>query len=168
MKRKSILRILTVVAVMIGAVVMFARQAPSTVDPSPAPAWELSDLDGKTVKSSEYAGKVVVLNFWATWCPPCRLEIPGFIDFQNKHDKKDVVIVGVSLDQTGTAGVKEFAEKMKMNYPLVMGNAEIVEAYGGIQAIPTTFIIDREGQIRNVHRGYLTKSALEKAVKPLL
>ena len=167
MKRK-VSRVIALLAVLVGALVIFAKQrAPDPVDPEPAPRWVLQDLDGETVRSSDFAGKVVVLNFWATWCPPCRMEIPGFVKLQEELGA-DVTIVGVSLDQTGVAEVKAFSERMKINYPVVMGNAEIVSDYGGIEAIPTTFIIDRDGQIRNVHRGYLTRGALENAVKPLL
>ncbi len=161
------MRMFVLLAVGIGALVIFAKQAPSSVEPSPAPEWALRDLEGETVRSADFAGKVVVLNFWATWCPPCRMEIPGFVKFQEEFGE-DVTIVGVSLDQTGVADVKAFSEGMKINYPVVMGDAEIVADYGGVQAIPTTFIIDREGQIRNVHQGYLSRRELEKVVVPLL
>lgn len=169
MMKKKIFRIVAVAAVLAGAgVVLFAKQTPNAVDPTPAAAWELRDLDGEVVRSTDFEGKVVVLNFWATWCPPCRVEIPGFTRVQEEYEEQGVVIVGVSLDQTGAAGVQAFSEEMEINYPVVMGDQKIVEAYGGIQALPTTFFIDRNGDIRNVHGGYLSRRALVKTIQPLL
>jgi peroxiredoxin len=135
---------------------------------SDAPAWELKDLDGKAVKLADFKGKVVVLDFWATWCPPCRAEIPGFIELQKQYGEKGLAIVGVSLDQAGAATVKAFVEKNKMNYPVVMGDDTTVKAYGGINGIPTTFVIDRKGKIAGKHIGFADKAKFEKEIKPLL
>jgi cytochrome c biogenesis protein CcmG/thiol:disulfide interchange protein DsbE len=133
-----------------------------------APAWELKDLDGKTVKSSDFKGKVVILNFWATWCPPCRKEIPDFIELQKQYGAQGLAIVGVSLDRDGPATVKKFQKSNNINYPLVMGNNEVTEAYGGVESIPTTFIIDRAGKIVGKHVGLAPKATFEKELKPLL
>lgn len=165
----KIVRALALAGVVVGAgVVFFARQTPSAVEPSPAPAWALRGLDGEPMTSADFAGKVVVLNFWATWCPPCRIEIPGFVRVQKEYEDQGLVIIGVSLDQTGPAAVAQFAQQMEINYPLVMGDAAVAEAFGGVQALPTTFFIDRDGDIRNVHTGYLSRRALKKTVRPLL
>ena len=91
----------------------------------------------------------MVVDFWATWCPPCRAEIPGYIELQKKYGKDGLVIIGVSLDQKGPAVVKPFMEKFGINYPIVMGDDDVTAAFGGMDAIPTTFIIDRAGQIRD-------------------
>ena len=133
-----------------------------------APAWELKTVDGKTIRSSDFKGKIVVLDFWATWCPPCRAEIPGFVELQKQYARDGVVVIGVSLDQGEPAAVKKFAEKLGVNYPIVLGDQDIVRAFGGVESIPTTFIIDREGRIVSRHVGFTEKSDLEKDIKPLL
>jgi thiol-disulfide isomerase/thioredoxin len=133
-----------------------------------APAWELSDPDGKPVKSSDFAGKVVILDFWATWCPPCKAEIPGFVELQEKYRDKGLVIVGVSLDEQGPAVVKPFMQQFQINYPIVMGDEKTAQDFGGVTAIPTTFIIDKAGNIVKKHVGFAPKENFEKEITPLL
>lgn len=133
-----------------------------------APPWRLKNLDGRFVQLSDFRGKVVLLNFWATWCPPCRAEIPDLVALQEKYGAQGLVVVGVSLDTTGAAKVKAFAQKMKINYPMLMGNDETVAAYGNFQSIPTTFFIDRAGRVAGTHEGGADQATLEAAVKPLL
>jgi peroxiredoxin len=168
MSNRKLLHASIFASLLVGAVVLLANRGPQSVEPSVAPAWELRDLEGQVVKSSDFDGKVVVLNFWATWCPPCRIEIPGFTDVQEEFREKGLVIVGVSLDEAPPEAVAEFSRQMEINYPVVMGDASIVHAYGGITALPTTFFIDRDGMIRNVHRGYLDKNAFKRTIEPLL
>ena len=134
----------------------------------PAPSWELQDLDGKTVHSSDFKGKVVVLDFWATWCPPCRAEIPGFIELQRKYQAQGLAVVGVSVDQASSDTVKTFAQKLGINYPVVLTDTKVVTAYGGIDGLPTTFIIDRAGSIVKQHLGFTEKSEIESEIKSLL
>ena len=134
----------------------------------PAPGWTLQDLAGKTVHASDFKGKVVILDFWATWCPPCRAEIPGFIDLQKKYQDQGLIIVGVSMDDGGVDTVKSFVQKMGMNYPVVMSDTNVVSAYGNIEAIPTTFIIDRTGRIVTQHLGLTKESEFETEIKSLL
>ena len=133
-----------------------------------SPEWELKRIDGTTMSSAELAGKVVVIDFWATWCPPCRDEIPGYIEMQKELEAKGLVIVGVSLDQKGPGVVEKFAQQFKINYPLVMGDEGVVKAFGGIEAIPTTFLIDRDGQVRHRKVGMMHRSDYEPLVKSLL
>ena len=156
----------------IAAIALFARANPSNDSPahtaSPASAWELKDLDGRTISSSQYAGKVVILDFWATWCPPCRAEIPGFVELQKAYGDRGLVVVGVSLDQGGAGPVREFMRRFGMNYPVVMGDEVVARAFGGVEAVPTTFIIDRHGRLVATHVGYTEKEEFERAIKPLL
>jgi peroxiredoxin len=118
-----------------------------------APDFELKGLDGKTVKLSEYRGKVVILDFWATWCPPCREEIPHFIKLQKELGDEGLAIIGVSLDQTDSP-VKSFIKEHGINYPVVMGDRNLASKYGGVRAIPTTFVIDKKGEIAKKYVGY--------------
>ena len=123
---------------------------------------------GKPVKLSDFKGKVVILDFWATWCPPCRTEIPGFVAIQKKYADKDFTVVGVSLDEQGPSVVKSFIHSFGMNYPVVMGDQKVVVDYGGIEAIPTTFVIDRQGNIVATFQGLTDPDTFEAVIDPLL
>jgi thiol-disulfide isomerase/thioredoxin len=134
----------------------------------PAPAWTLKDLDGNPVSLSDFKGKVVVLDLWATWCPPCRAEIPHFIELQNEWKDKGVTIVGMSLDSTGPADVAKFAKDNGMNYPIVMGDGTTASAYGADQGIPTTVVIDKKGNIVATHLGLTDKDVFEGDIQKAL
>ena len=134
----------------------------------PSPAWQLTTLDGKPIGKDTLKGKIVVLDFWATWCPPCVREIPGYVQLQKKYADKGLVIVGLSVDQKGAAVVEPFAKKNAVNYPLALVSPEIVETFGGIEAIPTTFLIDREGKIRHRKVGAMETEDYEKLILSLL
>ena len=134
----------------------------------PSPAWTARNLEGKEVSSSKFEGDVMILAFWATWCPPCRREIPSFIDLQATYGDRGLQVVGLSVDQKGPALVETFARETGINYPVLMADKTIVEAFGGVRSIPTTFIIDREGRIVSKHIGYKSKAALEREIEALL
>ena len=135
---------------------------------APAPSWQLRDVDGKTVRSLDFKGKVVILDFWATWCGPCRAELPGFVELQKRYERQGLAVIGVSVDQIGPAEVKKFAQQLGVNYPVVLADADTAQAFGGIDAIPTTILIDREGRIVKQHPGFTEKDEFEKELKPLL
>jgi peroxiredoxin len=133
-----------------------------------APNFGLKSSKGEVVELAKLKGKVVVINFWATWCGPCRAEIPGFLDIYRKYKSRGLEIVGISLDENGWDVVKPFVQKYKIRYPVVLGDRKVVYDYGGIQAIPTTFIVDREGNVVGGQRGLLPEKQLEKMLKEVL
>jgi peroxiredoxin len=135
---------------------------------SAAPDFKLKDLAGKEVRLSDFKGKVVMVNFWATWCPPCVLEVPSFVKLRNLYHARGLEIIGISLDGGETEAVAGFAKKLKINYPIVMGTNDTVVAYGPMSGIPVTIIIDREGRIQSRLKGMMSFEKIEGAVKPLL
>jgi len=134
----------------------------------PAPDFSLRDLDGREVSLSQMRGKVVILNFWATWCPPCRQEIPDFVDLQKQYGAQGLQIVGVSMDQEGASVVRPFVQQNHINYTMLVDGQKIAGLYGGIQGIPTTFILDRQGRIAKKAVGFTSRSVFEKLVTGLL
>jgi peroxiredoxin len=145
-----------------------AESTPPKTGGNPAPAFTLQDLNGNNVSLADFKGKVVILDFWATWCPPCIKEIPDFIDLYDQYKDKGFAMVGISLDQAGIGVVKSFVEKYKVNYPILMADGQIHNKYGGITGIPTTFVIDPEGNIRQKYIGYRDKDVFEADIKALL
>jgi len=133
-----------------------------------APDFALQDLDGNTVRLSDYKGKVVILDFWATWCGPCRRGIPEFIELQEEFGDEKLVILGISVDQGDLSVVPKFAEQYGINYPVLYANQDIQMKYGPINSIPTAFIIDKEGKARDMAVGLRPKSYFKGVVDSLL
>ena len=133
-----------------------------------APNFSLKTADGKTLELKKLQGKVVVVNFWATWCGPCKAEIPGFLEVYQQYKSKGLEIVGVSLDRDGWKPVRPFIERYKITYPVVVGDGDLTVAYGGVDAIPTTFVVDKKGNIAARHVGYMDKKTFENLIKGLL
>jgi peroxiredoxin len=133
-----------------------------------APDFALKDAEGKLVHLSDYHGKVVLLDFWATWCGPCKIEIPWFMDFQRQNQEKGLVVLGVSMDDEGWEIVKPYLASMKVNYRVVIGNDHTAQLYGGVDALPTTFLIDRDGKIAAVHVGLVDRKDFENGIDELL
>ena len=139
-----------------------------------APSFSLLNLQGEKIDSRSFRGKVVLLDFWATWCPPCREEIPYLNELNSQYGKDGLVVVGIALDHGRSEEVKKFVEKNEVGYINLMGNDAVMEAFsnipgmGPIQGIPTVFIIDRQGQICGKFVGLTEKKVFEEAIKPLL
>lgn len=134
----------------------------------PAPDFALKDENGATVRLSDYRGKVVLLNFWATWCGPCKIEIPWFVEFESKYKDQGFAVIGVSMDEGGWDDVKPYLRRVKVNYRVVIGDDEVAQKYGSVEALPTSFLIDREGLIASVHVGLVPKSDYQKSIEALL
>jgi thiol-disulfide isomerase/thioredoxin len=136
-------------------------------NPQPIPPFLLRDLDGQVVSTAGWHGKVVLLNFWATWCPPCRDEIPEMIELQ-KRFKDKLQIVGVSMDDSPPDEVRQFAEEMKIDYPIVMGSRTLSGEYGGVPALPTTFVVNTDGRIVQKHEGIYPIDVYDSEIRSLL
>jgi cytochrome c biogenesis protein CcmG/thiol:disulfide interchange protein DsbE len=132
------------------------------------PTFSLKDASGQLVRPVDYKGKVVLLDFWATWCGPCGIEIPWFTDFQRKYKDRGFTVLGVSMDDGGWKDVKPFVAENKINYQIVLGDDKTSDLYGDVEALPTTFVIDREGRIASVHVGLVDKKEFDDAIQKLL
>jgi cytochrome c biogenesis protein CcmG/thiol:disulfide interchange protein DsbE len=132
-----------------------------------APDFSLSDVAGKPIKLSDFKGKVVLLNFWATWCGGCQTEIPWFIEFQNKYKEPGLSVIGASMDDDGWKSVTPYVNEKNVNYCIVIATQAVAKQYA-VEAMPATWLIDREGKIAAIHVGLVTKSAYEAEVETLL
>lgn len=126
-----------------------------------APDFTLESMEGENFTLSDYHGQVIVLNIWATWCPPCREEIPHFIEMQDELREDGVLFVGVSIDEEGWEVVRPFAEEFRINYPLVVDDGSIAASYGPFYGIPMSFLINRKGEVEHVAPGMVTKEILQ-------
>lgn len=131
------------------------------------PDFALNDANGRSIKLSTYKGRVVLLDFWATWCEGCKVEIPWYMDFQKKYKADGLSVVGVSMDEDGWKSVKPFLEKTPINYPIVVGNQDLAQRFG-VDALPVTLLIDRDGKIADQHVGMVNKDTFEGEIQILL
>jgi len=169
---------LVVVAVVAAAMLYFGLHATRNSGASrrpmgmgygtPAPDFTLESLDGKTVSLSEFKGKAVLVNFWATWCGPCKIETPWLVELQNQYGSQGLQIVGVAMDDSGKDEIARFAKEMGMNYPVLLGKEAVGEAYGGVPALPESFFVGRDGKIVDKIMGIEGKSDIETAIKKAL
>jgi peroxiredoxin len=132
-----------------------------------APDFTLSDSKDASVKLSDYKGRIVLLDFWATWCEGCKKEIPWYLEFQNKYKEGGLTVIGVSMDEEGWKAVKPFLEEKKVSYPVVIGDWDLAKIFG-ITALPATLLIDRDGKIADLHVGLVDKDAFENEIQTLL
>jgi peroxiredoxin len=134
----------------------------------PAANFTLLDSNGAKVTLASLKGKVVLLNFWATWCGPCQVEIPWFVEFNKTYKARGLAIVGVSMDEDGWKSVKPYLATKKIDYPIVVGTEDVAKAYGGVDSLPSTFMIDRDGKIAFSHSGLVGKDTYETEIRSLL
>ena len=146
-------------------------------DAKSAPEVTFKDLNGKDATLAQYKGKVVLVNFWATWCDPCYIEIPWLIEMQQKYEAKGFTVLGISMDEEGKAAVDPFlakerfnvnGEKLPMNYPIVIGNDEVADKFGGLLGYPTSFLISRDGKIVKKVQGLISYEEFTKAIEAQL
>lgn len=133
-----------------------------------APDFSLKDSEGKAVKLSDYKGKVVLLNFWATWCGPCKIEIPWFVEFEQKFKDRGFAVLGVAMDEEGWDVVRPYIQDKRVNYRVILGDDVTAQIYGGVESLPTTFMIDQEGRIASIHIGLISKSDYQNEIMQLL
>ena len=165
---RKILILLVALAAAFGPVGCGRTQTGKTGGAGKAPDFELEKFAGGKARLSDYRGKVVLLNFWATWCPPCLKEIPDFVDLYRELEADGLVILGISLDANPQRVLPGFIAKYKINYPILISGQKVAGDYGGITGIPTTFLIDREGTIRERYVGLRPRSIFEAAINNLL
>lgn len=176
MKRNTIILIVVavVVAVMLFTAPYLTKRAnlagggsakPGQVKGQPAPDFSLESLDGKPVRLADYRGKAVLLNFWATWCQPCKIEMPWFEELQKQYGSQGLQVVGIAMDDASKDEIGKFAKQMGVNYPILIGTESVGDAYGGVQFLPSTFFIDRDGKMVDHIFGLKSRSEIEDDVK---
>ena len=134
----------------------------------PAPDFELQSLDGKNVKLSDFRGKGVLLNFWATWCEPCKLEMPWFVELQKEYAAQGFQVIGVAMDDSSKEDIAKFAQKVGVNYPILIGKDEVGQSYGGVNVLPTTYFVDRDGKLVAREFGLQSRSVFVDHIKQAL
>jgi thiol-disulfide isomerase/thioredoxin len=166
--------IAAVVAAMLFAGIHVARKnrtggaGPGQLVGQNAPDFELQSLEGKNVKLSEFRGKAVLLNFWATYCGPCKIEMPWFVELQKEYGPQGFQIVGVAMDDASTEDIAKFAKEMGVNYPILLGKESVGDSYGGVAVLPTTFFVDRGGKITAREFGLQSRSVFVDNIKKAL
>ena len=153
-------------------------KADSALAPSPAPEtpkkgasapdFTLTDLRGNKLQLSSLKGKAVVVNFWATWCEPCKIEMPWLVDLQKKYGPQGLQILGVAMDDAEEQAIRDFAQKMGVNYPVLKGTEALADLYGGLDGLPATFFVDRSGKISDEAIGLMSQSLIEDSIKHAL
>ena len=133
-----------------------------------APQFVLRDVNGRTVRLSDYKGKVVLINFWATWCPPCRAEMPDLVRLQREHAKQGLQIIGITYPPERKSRVRRFARSLKVNYPIILGTRQIKARFSSEETLPLTVVINRDGSVSHIISGILLREEFEEQIKPLL
>jgi peroxiredoxin len=146
--------------------------APTAVQPQgsgeAAPPFSLKDVNGNSYSSTRFAGKPTVINFFTTWCPSCKEEIPGFVEVYNRHKDKGFELIGISLDTDTRGALPGFLAGNRIEYPVLLGDLDTLRAYGGFSSVPTTFFVGRDGKIKNIIVGYIGREVFDLEVRKLL
>ena len=173
MKRNpfALVVVAVVVALMLYLGLHMARRPSSTArltQSTVAPDFSLESLEGKSVRLSDLRGKAVLLNFWATWCSPCKIEMPWFVDLQKEYGAQGLQIVGVAMDDASKEDIAKFAKDMGVNYPILIGKEAVGDAYGGVPALPESFFIGRDGKLVDKIIGLKGKGEIEDSIRKAL
>jgi len=171
--------VIIVVAMVVAVMLVFgfnlSRRSPRAgvsanlqITGHPAPDFTLQSLDNKTVRLADFRGKTVLLNFWATWCEPCKIEMPWFVELQTQYAGEGLQVLGVAMDDAPQKDIAEFARGMGVNYPVLIGKEAVGDAYGGVQFLPETFYIDRNGKVVDKVFGLKGKAEIEEEIKKVI
>ena len=159
---------MTLRTTLCAAIIIAASAASVLAQEAKAPQFELKDLDGRSVRLSDFRGKVVLINFWAPWCPPCRAEMPDLVKLQRDHRKDGLQIIGVTYPPEKKSRVRRFARSLKVNYPIILGTREIKDRFSSEETLPLTIVINRNGKVSDIIIGILLREEFDEKIKPLL
>jgi len=159
---------MTLLGIALAATVIALSPARVSAQEVKAPRFELKDLNGRRVRLSDYQGKVVLINFWATWCPPCRAEMPDLVRLQRRHGKEGLQIIGITYPPESREQVRRFARSLKVNYPIILGTRELKARFSSDETLPLTVVIDRDGKVSDIIGGILLREEFDEKIKPLL
>ena len=159
---------MTLLGILFAAIAIAVAPAKVVRQEASPPQFELKDVNGRIVRLSDYRGKVILINFWATWCPPCRAEIPDLVKLQHDYGTEGLQIIGVSYPPQKKSRVVRFAKSLKVNYPIVLGTRELKARYSSDETLPLTVVIDRDGKVSEIISGILLREEFDEKIKPLL
>jgi thiol-disulfide isomerase/thioredoxin len=172
-RRTSIVVLVVAVTVALVLIARFRSYRPGSVavasiNRQMAPDFELQSLDGKTIHLSDFRGKAVLLNFWATWCQPCKIEMPWFEQLQKQYAPAGLQVIGVAMDDAGKEDIAKFAKNLGVDYPILLGKESVGDAYGGVQFLPATFYVARDGRVVDKVFGLKGRDEIEGNIKKAL